>query len=134
MTNTPGTVRHEQALAHPPSRVWAFLTNPVLIAKWWVPCDLIPGRGQRFTLDMEPWGELDGEVLGVLHDTLLSYALSQASLTSVVTWTLRPTEEGTLLDLVHETSGLDNPMAQAAFTGMNREWPSILQRLATQMG
>lgn len=129
MSIQPGRIRLEIALAHAPSKVWKFLTVPEKIALWSSPCDMVPVVGNLFEFDMGPWGKQACEVLAVEEERLLSYAFAKGALDTVVTWTLKPTPQGTLLELVHEGFDLDSPMAKAAFDGMSQGWPDVLHRL-----
>ena len=71
---TSPEIHCDQYLAHPPAVVWKALTDPELHARWWVPGDIKPIVGHRFTLDMGVWGAQPGEVTavqnpaGVFHD------------------------------------------------------------------
>lgn len=48
----PALIQLTQFIPHPPAKVWAVLTDPVLHAKWWAAGDVRPVVGHRFTLDM----------------------------------------------------------------------------------
>lgn len=59
-----GTIRTERRLAASPARVWAALTDPAFIARWWAPGDIRPVVGHRFDLDMGKWGRQAYEGMG----------------------------------------------------------------------
>ena len=42
MTSTLQTITVDQFIARPPERVWAALTTPELLARWWAPGDIAP--------------------------------------------------------------------------------------------
>lgn len=134
MTAQPGRIELERSLRHAPSLVWTYLTDPVKIAVWWAPCDLVPEVGNQFHFDMGPWGKQPCEVVAVEPGTRLSIAFAKGTLDTTVTWTLLPEGEGTLLRMVHEGFDLESPMAKMAFEGMSNGWPSILERLAGAVG
>jgi uncharacterized protein YndB with AHSA1/START domain len=57
----PATLTHEFELDHPPGKVWAAVTEPRLLARWLLPCDVEApdvrlGLGAAFALTM-PAGE-----------------------------------------------------------------------------
>lgn len=54
---------NEQA-AHPHTQVWAALTTPELLARWWAPGDIAPTAGHRFAMDMGAWGQLAFQGMG----------------------------------------------------------------------
>jgi len=133
MTIQPGRIRLEIRLRHSPEKVWQVLTVPNLIAKWWSPCDLVPEVGNRFHFDMGQWGKQACQVLEVDQGQKLSYTFAEGSLDTTVTWTLKPHEDGTILELVHEGFDLGSPMAKAAFDGMSLGWPEVLEKLAKSL-
>ena len=127
----PGIIRVEHVYRHPPSSVWRALTDPVLHARWFVPGDIRPIVGHRFTLDMGKWGQQPCEVVEVQPERLLKYRFATGTLNTTIAWELSPTPGGSRLILVHEGFDLDSPMARQAFEGMKPGWPGILQRLGT---
>jgi len=111
------TLAFEFDLRHPPEKVWRALTEPALLAEWLLPVidlELVPGT--EFTYKTQPYPGWDGIVncrmLEVDAPRRISYTWTVPSLNTVVTFTLHPTETGTLLKLV-----------QTGFTGeQNREF------------
>ena len=92
-------------LAHPPSKVWRALTDPVLLTKWLLPVvELALEPGATFTFRAPPQPGWDGTVncrlLIVEPNRKLSYAWIVGDLDTVVTFTLTPTPTGTRLSLV----------------------------------
>jgi len=127
---TPGIIRLEQFIEHPPAKVWKALTDPTLHAKWWAPGDVRPVVGHRFTLDMGPrFGKQQCEVVAVETEKLLSYSFAPGTLNTTITWRLRPEGKGTRLFLEHKGFDLDSPMGKAAFEGMGGGWPKILTEI-----
>jgi uncharacterized protein YndB with AHSA1/START domain len=129
----PGRIRLEKRLSHAPAKVWAFLTDPALLSKWWAPNDIQTVVGHRFHFDMGQWGKQPCEILAVEPERFLSYTFAPGTLDTTITWTLAPDGEGTLLEMVHEGFDLDSPMAKAAFEGMSQGWPAVLDKLAAKM-
>ncbi|MFH8472876.1 SRPBCC domain-containing protein [Streptomyces sp. NPDC018000] len=122
-------IRCEQSLAHPPAAVWTALTDPGLQARWWVPGDIRPIVGHRFTLDMGNFGTQPCEVTAVEPERLLSYRFAEGSLDTVITWRLEADGEGTRLLLEHAGFDIDSPMGKHAYQGMSEGWPHVLGRI-----
>jgi uncharacterized protein YndB with AHSA1/START domain len=111
--------------------VWAALTDPALLARWWVAGDIKPLVGHRFTLDMGNWGTQPCEVIAVEPERLLSYRFAEGSLDTTITWRLEPEGAGTRLFLEHAGFDLDSPMGRQAYRGMGEGWPHVLDRFDT---
>ncbi len=92
--------------------------------------DFLPVAGHRFQLSRTPRPEvkvvIDCEVVTVEPHRTLSYTWNAFGLESVVTFTLTPTEGGTVLRL--EQAGF-RPDQDAAFKGARASWPSFLAEL-----
>ena len=91
-----------------------------------------PAVGHRFNLRGEWGGVLDCEVLAIEPDRTLSYKWdfthedAAYDLRSVVTFTLAPTADGTLLRV--EQSGF-RPDQKQAYGGAKVGWQQFLERL-----
>jgi uncharacterized protein YndB with AHSA1/START domain len=126
------SVAVEREFRHPPERLWHALTQPHLIREWLMENDFLPLAGHRFSLRGEWGGVLDCEVLEIRAKESLAYTWNFAhadpafDLRSVVTFTLTPTEAGTLLRV--EQSGF-RPEQRQAFGGARAGWPTFLDRL-----
>ncbi len=125
----PGRIQLKQFIPHPPSKVWAALTTPALLAKWWAAGDVQPIVGHRFVLDMGAWGQQPCEVLAVEYEHLLSYSFAPGTLNTTITWQLEAQGEGTLLSLEHNGFDLESPLGKTAFEGMGSGWAGILARI-----
>lgn len=55
--------------------------------------------------------------------------IPSGTLNTTITWRLAPEGHGTRLTLEHKGFDLNAPMGQAAYEGMGRGWPSVLERL-----
>lgn len=124
-------IRVERRYPHPPAAVWAALTTPDLLARWWAPGDIAPVVGHRFTMDMAGWGQQQCEVLAVEPGRSLTFAFAEGVLDTTVTWTLEAVDGGTLLTLEHAGFRLDTPLGAQALKGMGGGWPGVLGRLET---
>ncbi|WP_300545208.1 SRPBCC domain-containing protein [Maricaulis sp.] len=126
------TVVVEREFPHPPEKLWRALTQPHLIEEWLMKNDFRPETGHRFNLKGEWGGVLDCEVLVVEPERTLAYTWNfehtdpAFNLTSVVTWTLTPTETGTLLRM--EQSGF-RPDQKQAFGGARHGWQAFFGNL-----
>lgn len=48
---TENAIVIERHIPHPNTEVWAALTTPELLARWWAPGDIAPTVGYRFAMD-----------------------------------------------------------------------------------
>ena len=130
MTTSPDTISVDQFIARPPERVWSALTDPTLLAQWWVPGDIAPIIGPHFVLEMPGWGNVPCEVLEVLTNERLVFTFADWTLT----WRLVEEGTGTRLFLDHSGFDLDNPQHRFAFENMGPGWrDEILPRLAAMV-
>jgi uncharacterized protein YndB with AHSA1/START domain len=133
MTETKSVVM-EREIAHPPEKVWRALTQPHLIAEWLMQNDFKPARGHRFNLRGQAYGDWNGiidcEVLAIEPNKALSYTWESGNgplrVTSVVTWTLTPTNTGTHLRM--EQSGFRSDQPQN-YAGAKYGWQTFLAKL-----
>ena len=122
----------EREFRHPPEKLWRALTQPHLIEEWLMKNDFKPVVGHSFNLKGEWGGVLDCEVLAVEPNRTLSYTWNFAhddaafNLTSVVTFTLTPTNTGTRLRM--EQAGF-RPDQKQAFGGARHGWEQFFGNL-----
>jgi uncharacterized protein YndB with AHSA1/START domain len=133
----------EREMPHPPEKIWRALTQGPLIEAWLMRNDLEPVVGHRFNFRATPmphWnGVVDCEVLVVEPYERLSYSWNASGeeaggLSTVVTWTLTPTEGGTHVRM--EQSGF-RPEDEANFQGASYGWQKFmagLERVAAGLG
>jgi uncharacterized protein YndB with AHSA1/START domain len=126
---TENAIVIERYIPHPNTAVWAALTIPELLARWWAPGDIAPTVGHRFTMDMGAWGQQQCEVLEVKPGELIRFLFSEGQLDTTVTWRLEAVRDGTVLHFEHAGFNLDTPMGQQAFQGMGSGWPGLLARI-----
>lgn len=126
---TENAIRLEHRFSHPQAEVWAALTTPELLARWWAPGDIAPVAGHRFTLDMGGWGQQQCEVLAVEPGESLRFLFSEGVLDTPISWRLEPVDGGTVLHFEHGRFRLDTPMGRQAFEGMGNGWPGLLSRI-----
>lgn len=119
------TVVVEREISHPPERIWRALTQSHLIGEWLMKNDFRPDKGHRFNFNAD-WGSVGGEVRTVVPNETLSYTWETRDLTSVVTWTLAPTEAGTLLRM--EQTGF-RPDQRSYYQGAVVGWRRFFSNL-----
>jgi uncharacterized protein YndB with AHSA1/START domain len=129
MTDSLPVIETDDFLPHPPATVWRALTDPELLARWWVAGDIRPEVGHRFTLDMGAWGVQQCEVTAVVPERELSYSFGEGGIDTSITWTLVAEGTGTRLFLRHEGFDLDTPLGRTALAGMGRGWPGVVARI-----
>lgn len=117
----------ERHLAHAPSKIWRALTEPHLIADWLMQNDFAAQTGHKFKLSAD-WGHVDCEVIEIEQEKSLSYKWDAMGLFSVVTFTLMPDADGTLLRL--EQTGFRDDQVQA-LQGAKYGWPRFFDSLET---
>ena len=123
----------ERQMPHPPEKIWRALTQSALIEEWLMRNDFEPVAGRRFTFRADPsphWnGVTEGEVLAVEPHRRLSYSWNASGseaengLKTIVTWTLTPTNSGTLLRM--EQSGF-RAQDERNYQGANYGWQRFL--------
>jgi uncharacterized protein YndB with AHSA1/START domain len=124
------TIRAEHVFPHPPSRVWAALTDPAKLARWLMPNDFRAQVGAHFTFDTGQWGLVQCEVLALEPQRLLRISWRNPVIDTTVTWTLSPEGDGTRLLLEHAGFDLDDPRQRFAFDGMKGGWAGkVAERL-----
>jgi uncharacterized protein YndB with AHSA1/START domain len=124
----------ERDLAHPPEKIWRALTQPHLLAEWLMQNDFKPAMGHRFNLRTQAYGDWNGiidcEVLAIEPNKTLSYTWDSGNgplrVTTVVTWTLTPTDTGTHLRMEQFGFRSDQPQNYA---GAKYGWQNFLAKL-----
>jgi uncharacterized protein YndB with AHSA1/START domain len=126
----------EREMPHSPEKIWRALTQGSLIEQWLMQNDFQPVVGHRFTFRAPPlphWnGVTDCQVLAVEPDERLSYTWNASGaeaadgLKTVVTWTLTPTEHGTLVRM--EQSGF-RPEEEQNYQGASYGWQRFIAGL-----
>ncbi|KAA0074560.1 SRPBCC domain-containing protein [Tardiphaga sp. P9-11] len=125
MTDTASETRSvviEREFGHAPEKLWRALTQPHLIAEWLMKNDFQPVIDHRFDLSAN-WGEVACRVTEVEPNQKLAYTWEALGLESVVTWTLTPSNNGTLLRM--EQIGF-RPDQEQAYQGAKFGWPRFL--------
>ena len=111
-------VRRAIHLAAPVERVWSFLTDPQKLSTWLMDSDFSPTAGTKFKFTSPPSGRWDGtihrEVQDVIENERISYTwcANDIGVTTMVTFDLESTYDGTRLSLTHV--GFDEAMGGAA--------------------
>jgi uncharacterized protein YndB with AHSA1/START domain len=124
------TVIVERELAAPAEKIWRALTQPHLLEEWLMQNDFKPVKGHKFTLSRDPAPDvkvrIEGEVLEVEPNKTLSYTWAAYGTQTVVTFSLTPTANGTMLRV--EQAGFAANQ-KAAIKGANASWPHFLKAL-----
>ncbi|MDM9382091.1 SRPBCC domain-containing protein [Chlorogloeopsis sp. ULAP01] len=128
---------------YPPQRVWQVLTNSQVLATWLMENDFEPRIGHKFRFLCPPLPGLDGsiscEVIELDEPKRLSYTWQDSMMCqpSIVTWTLKPVDGGTRVQLEHkglrqEFIGVGEPMrySQAWQGQFMHESTAVTQTLA----
>jgi uncharacterized protein YndB with AHSA1/START domain len=125
----------EREMPHPLEKIWRALTQGPLIAEWLMTNDFQPIVGHRFQFRNTPapgWnGIIDSEVLLVEPYTRLAYGWTSMGLETVVTWTLTPTANGTLLRM--EQSGFPSEEGKN-YKGAKYGWTNFIGKLENVVG
>lgn len=134
-------VRLEFELAHPPERVWRALTDATVLGEWFMPNDLQPTEGARFTLDPGTLpgflGTITGEITELVAPRRLVMLWQGEKLHTKVSWELDPEDGGCALRVV-QTGFVGAPAAvrqralRATYVRLfEQRLPAVLDRLAT---
>lgn len=115
----------ERELPHPPEKIWRALTQPQLMEEWLMKNEFKPQVGHAFTLKAD-WGTVECSVRTVEENRSLSYTWDAKPLESIVTWTLTPTEKGTMLRMEQTGFKADQPMF---YGGAKQGWPKFIDSL-----
>lgn len=115
----------ERDLPHPPQKIWRALTQSHLIGEWLMKTDFKPEMGHNFRFSAD-WGEVACKVRAVEEERTLEYSWNAGDLRSVVTWTLTPTEQGTLLRMEQTGFRKDQPRN---YGGARAGWPHFFDGL-----
>jgi uncharacterized protein YndB with AHSA1/START domain len=95
----------EKVFDHPPERVWRALTDSSALAEWLMENDFQPVLGHAFTFRTKPGPGFDGIVRCCVTELeaprRLAYTWGNGPHETLVTWTLLPVAEGTLLRMEH---------------------------------
>jgi uncharacterized protein YndB with AHSA1/START domain len=120
----------EREIAQPAEKIWRALTQPHLIEEWLMKSDFKPVEGHRFTLRNQPKPDvnvvIECEVLEIEPLKTLSYTWQAFGTDTIVTFTLTPTNTGTLLRV--EQSGF-GPDQELAYRGAKAAWKQFLKAL-----
>jgi uncharacterized protein YndB with AHSA1/START domain len=133
-------VRLEIELAHPPERVWRALTDAQLLGEWFMPTDLVPEEGARFTLEPGTLagflGPVSGELTELARPRRLVMLWQGEKLHTRVVWELTGTDHGCQLQIVQSgfigaPATLRGRALRDTYTRLFAEQlPATLERLA----
>lgn len=115
----------EREVPFPAEKIWRALTQPHLIEEWLMKNAFRPVVGHQFNLSAD-WGMVDCEVRALEPHRSLTYSWDTKDLRSTVTWTLTPTEKGTVLRM--EQTGFTQDQLPY-FRGASAAWPRFIEAL-----
>ena len=115
----------EREIPFPAEKIWRALTQPHLIEEWLMKKAFKPVVGHRFDLSAD-WGMVDCEVQSIEPHKALAYSWNTKDLRSTVTWTLTPTDNGTLLRM--EQIGFTQEQLPY-YRGASAAWPRFMEAL-----
>ncbi len=115
----------EREIPFPAEKIWRALTQPHLIEEWLMKNAFKPVVGHRFDLSSD-WGMVDCEVQSIEPHKALAYSWNTKDLRSTVTWTLTPTDNGTLLRM--EQIGFTQEQLPY-YRGASAAWPRFMEAL-----
>lgn len=115
----------EREVPFPAEKIWRALTQPHLIEEWLMKNAFKPVVGHRFDLSAD-WGMVDCEVQSIEPHKALAYSWNTKDLRSTVTWTLTPTDNGTLLRM--EQIGFTQEQLPY-YRGASAAWPRFMEAL-----
>ncbi len=124
------TIVIERKFSHPPERIWRALTQRDLIAEWLMANDFEPAAGHRFHLRGD-WGAVACEVRQIEPFHTLVYSWDAHGLESVVTWTLAPSDGGTLLRMAQTGFRRDQ---ESFYQGAQAGWTRFFTALDDVLG
>lgn len=119
----------EREFHHSPQKIWRALTTPYLLQEWIMKSDFAPVEQMKFKFINDRFN-VECENLEIIEFEKLTYSWCALGLESVVSWTLTPTQNGTILRL--EQSGFRTDQKQAyggAKFGWNRNLDTLSQIL-----
>lgn len=127
------TIRHTFKYPQSVETVWSYLTESELLAQWLMPNNIKAEIGHQFQFKAKPMprfgfdGIVHCEILEMVTNERLVYSWKGGSLNTIVTWTLVPVEDGTILTL--EQSGFNSIKNLLPYFIMNGGWKKICTRL-----
>jgi uncharacterized protein YndB with AHSA1/START domain len=137
-------VRLEIEIAHPPERVWRALTDAQLLGEWFMPTDLVPEVGGRFTLEPGTLagflGPVSGELTELAPPRRLVMLWQGEKLHTRVVWELTAADDGCRLQIVQSgfigaPAALRGRALRDTYTRLFAErLPATLERLASGAG
>lgn len=138
MNDDPRTIRVDEFLPHPPTKVWRALTDSALMGRWLMANDFKLEIGHTFTFQGTPQpkagfgGTGHSEVLDFEAERMLKISWcadpdDASGLDSTVTFILESEGTGTRLFLVHDGFDPEDSHQVAGRRLMGGGWPRIVK-------
>lgn len=94
------TIEQRLAIHAPPEKVFAALTEPTLLSKWWTDeAEIDPRRGGRYRFAWDGGYEHSGDVLVATPPRLLQLGWRRGRVRTTVTFQIRRARRGALVTL-----------------------------------
>ena len=128
--NLKRSVHISRSYPYPPEVIWEALSDPTILARWFLANEFEPRVGHRFQFQDTPKPGFDGviesEVTVVERPHRLAYTFTSSLLDTVVTFILKEQGEGTLLELDHR--GFQGLKAVGLSFLLGSGWKSLLSK------
>jgi uncharacterized protein YndB with AHSA1/START domain len=137
------SINHTVFYPHPPQDVWEYLTKPELMQQWLMKTDFLPVIGHDFQFNTRPIPDLkfDGvvycKVLEIVPNKKLRYSWKtgpgngQITIDSIVTWILKPRDNGT--ELILEHTGVREMEDFNMYKAMSEGWKGNMEKIGKLM-
>jgi uncharacterized protein YndB with AHSA1/START domain len=124
----------EEVFPYPIEKVWAAISEPEHIAGWLMKGTFSARKGLHFTFDCddpESWTRtISGKVLEAQAPHRLQYTWAgDGDAITIVTWTLKTVDGGTLVTLVHEGFEAFGDIADVRYREHHEGWKECLLKL-----
>jgi uncharacterized protein YndB with AHSA1/START domain len=120
------TSQHDSDFPFSIEAVWRALTDRDELATWLMPNDLVPVVGHKFTMECEPDGIIECQVLDLDPPRRMSWSWTGRFGRTIVSFELSPSEVGTRLHVDHR--GWDDSSRDDA-QRFDAGWPGKLHAL-----
>ena len=128
------SIKKEKIFNHPIDKIWNAITNAEEISTWFLDADFKAEVGYRYTFNSK--GEECSPIIGEVKSAtpyIIAYSWiikDMPEISTLVTWTLENTIDGTKLTLVHsDISNYAGETAITMFESFNGGWDNCINGL-----